>query len=437
MNEWLRHEVGDLINEGRLFIGDGYRAKNSELTPTGLPFARVGNINNGFHFDQADHFPVEDLGKVRDKVSRPGDVVFTSKGTVGRFAFVHPETTRFVYSPQLCYWRSLDHNLIDPRFLFYWMSGREFFVQFKGVASQTDMAEYVSLNDQRHMHITLPSVSEQRAIAHILGALDNKIELNRQMNETLEAMARAIFQSWFVDSDPVRAKVEGRDTGLPKDIADLFPERFVDSELGEIPEGWEVVPFTDTVEVIGGGTPRTSVAEFWNGDIPWFSVADAPHDSDIWVVDTNKKITAAGVKNSSVRIFREGTTIISARGTVGRVALVSVPMTMNQSCYGLRGKPDQRGFYTYFATLKLVIELQQRTHGSVFDTITRDALRGVTVTLPPARIVNSFESLVAPIMEHIRGNILGSRTLAALRDTLVPKLISGELRLENAEQDEG
>src|SRR5256712_11209090 len=142
--EWQRREVSQLMGAGKLVIGDGYRAKNDELGSSGLPFARAGNINEGFLFDDADHFPEENLARVGNKVSQPGDVVFPSKGTVGRFAFVRPGTPRFVYSPQLCFWRSLDQEEIDPRFLYYWMFGREFFVQFKGVAGQTDMAEYVS-----------------------------------------------------------------------------------------------------------------------------------------------------------------------------------------------------------------------------------------------------------------------------------------------------
>jgi type I restriction enzyme S subunit len=130
-DEWPRHEVSQLMADGKLVIGDGYRAKNEELASIGLPFARAGNINDGFRFDDADHFPEESLARVGNKVSQAGDVVFTSKGTVGRFAFVHATTPRFVYSPQLCFWRSLDHKAIDPQFLYYWMFGREFFVQFK------------------------------------------------------------------------------------------------------------------------------------------------------------------------------------------------------------------------------------------------------------------------------------------------------------------
>ncbi|MCX8048288.1 MAG: restriction endonuclease subunit S [Methylohalobius sp.] len=284
------------------------------------------------------------------------------------------------------------------------------------------------------------TVTEQRAIAHILGTLDDKIELNRRMSETLEGMARALFKSWFVDFDPVRAKMEGRWQrgqtlpGLPVDTYDLWPDRLVPSEMGEIPEGWEVKSFADTVEIIGGGTPKTSVPEYWNGDIPWFSVVDAPATSDVWVLDTEKKITHAGIANSSTRILPVGTTIISARGTVGRLALVGVPMAMNQSCYGLLGKLGKRGFFNYFATRQLVSVLQQRTHGSVFDTITRDTLAGVQVSVPPVGVVEVFELGVGPFLERLRNAIAESRTLAALRDALLPKLISGQIRVKDAER---
>jgi type I restriction enzyme S subunit len=150
--EWKRHYVADLIAHGKLFIGDGYRAKNTELSLAGLPFARAGNIDSGFNFQGADNFPQENLSRVGNKVSRIGDVVFTSKGTVGRFAFVREDTPRFVYSPQLCFWRSLEQDSIHSRFLYYWMLGREFSQQYKSVAGQTDMAEYVSLVDQRRMY---------------------------------------------------------------------------------------------------------------------------------------------------------------------------------------------------------------------------------------------------------------------------------------------
>ncbi|HNZ20298.1 MAG TPA: restriction endonuclease subunit S, partial [Candidatus Hydrogenedentes bacterium] len=251
--------IAELIKSRVLAINDGYRAKNSELSHDGFPFARAQNINNGFHFDGADCFPLQDIHKVGVKVSQPGDVVFTSKGTVGRFAFVGDEVPRFVYSPQLCFWRVLDCDRLHARWLYYWMQSREFYLQFTGVAGQTDMAEYVSLRDQRCMHITIPPLAEQKAIAHILGTLDDKIEVNRRMNETLEGMARALFKSWFVDFDPVldnalaagnpipeefrdraaqraeaatSAASQGRPFGLPNPLAAQFPNAFHDSDLG-------------------------------------------------------------------------------------------------------------------------------------------------------------------------------------------------------------
>jgi type I restriction enzyme S subunit len=207
----------------------------------------------------------------------------------------------------------------------------------------------------------------------------------------------------------------------------------VDATQSALPKGWREVPFTETVEIIGGGTPKTSVAEYWGGDIPWFSVVDSPQGSDLFVIDTEKKITKAGVENSSTQILSVGTTIITARGTVGKIALVGVPMAMNQSCYGLRGKTGKKGFHTYFVTRALVSQLQQHAHGSVFDTITRDTLAGVQVALPPAAVVEQFEDTVSPLMERIRNNLHESRTLAALRDALLPKLLSGELRVPAAQ----
>ena len=273
--EWRRHGVRDLIAEGSLEINDGYRAKNEELATTGLPFARAGNVRNGFEFADADRFPESALARAGRKVSEPGDVVLTSKGTVGRLAFVRNDTPRFVYSPQLCFWRSRDHARIDPRFLYFWMSGHDFASQCRSVASQTDMADYVSLRDQRRMCVTLPPIREQRAIARVLGVLDDKIELSRRMNATLEAMARALFQSWFVDFDPVRAKMSGRDTGLPADVADLFPDRLVASEIGRSPEGWPVRPMTSLIEV----NPKRPLRR---GDIaPYLDMANMPRHGHV------------------------------------------------------------------------------------------------------------------------------------------------------------
>jgi type I restriction enzyme S subunit len=314
--EWRRHSVSTLIERGALIVSDGYRAKNDELASSGLPFARAGNINNGFQFDDADHFPECSLPRVGNKVSQPGDVVFTSKGTVGRVAFVRPDTPRFVYSPQLCFWRSVDKDLIDPRFLYFWMYSHEFFVQYKGVAGQTDMAEYVSLSDQRRMHITLPPLPEQRAIAHILGTLDDKIELNRRMSETLEQMARALFKAWFVDFEPVRAKMEGRWRrgeslpGLPAHLYDLFPDRLVDSELGEIPEGWGVGTVDEEFDLTMGQSPPGDTYNEIGDGVPFYQGS-----SDFGFRFPTRRMYCT----APTRLAKAGDTLVSVRASVGDI----------------------------------------------------------------------------------------------------------------------
>jgi type I restriction enzyme S subunit len=172
--------------------------------------------------------------------------------------------------------------------------------------------------------------------------------------------------------------------------------------------------------------------EYWNGEIPWFSVVDAPTITDVFVIDTQKHITELGLNNSSTKLLANGTTIISARGTVGRLALVGRQMAMNQSCYGLRGKADDV-YFTYFSTYRLFESLKQRSHGSVFDTITTETMKGVLVFYPDKAVVQAFETLFQPVMDRMQNNLEKAQTLATLRDTLLPRLISGQLRLPDAE----
>jgi type I restriction enzyme S subunit len=248
------------------------------------------------------------------------------------------------------------------------------------------------------------------------------------MNATLEAIARALFRSWFVDFDPVRAKADGRDPpGMDTTTAALFPAAFEDSPLGKVPRGWKVKGLDEIVVTLSGGTPKTSVAKYWNGNIPWFSVVDAPDASDIFVINTEKHITQAGIDNSAAKILPEGTTIISARGTVGKLALVGVPMAMNQSCYGVKATKGYSDFFVYFLLRSVITDFQQQTHGTVFDTITLQTFKTVDIVKPPPELTQIFEKHVQPFLYRIQKNLYHTRTLAALRDTLLPKLLSGEV----------
>jgi type I restriction enzyme S subunit len=425
--EWTLHQVGGLIEAGALVVGDGYRAKNEELSSAGLPFARAGNINDGFRFAEADYFPEDNIRRVGNKLSEPGDVVFTSKGTVGRFGFVRPDTPRFVYSPQLCFWRVLDHTLVDPRFLYFWMSGREFFLQFKGVAGQTDMAEYVSLTDQRRMHITLPPLPEQHAIAHILGTLDDKIELNRRINETLEAMARALFQSWFVDFDPVRAKAAGRDPGLPQPIADLFPDAFEQSELGEVPRGWRMRGLDEIARFLNGlalqkyppkdgrTLPVIKIAQLRAGNVEGADLASADLAPDYVVED--------------------GDVLFSWSGSLECVLWAGGRGALNQHLFRVTSTEYPKWLY-YLWIHHHLDDFRHTAAGkaTTMGHIQRYHLSDAKVVVPPPLLLRALDVMLGPLMEGLWRRRVQSRTLAALRDTLLPKLISGELRVQDAER---
>ena len=318
-------------------------------------------------------------------------------------------------------------NITDNDFAYYltqWEEVRKYAI---GQMTGTSGRQRVPVDSLDHLTVPLPPLPEQRAIAHILGTLDDKIELNRRMNQTLEAMARAIFQDWFVDFGPVRAKLDGREPYLPPDLWSLFPDRLVDSELGEIPEGWEVGVLDDAIEILSGGTPRTSMPEYWDGNIPWYTAKDAPDLSDVFVLSTERSITQAGVDNSSTKILPEGTTTITARGTVGRLACLGIPMAMNQTCYGIRGAEGYPGFFTYWNVRNTVSELQARTHGTIFDTITRETFKIAETLLVPTDLAQAFESVVNTPMKRILYNLNESRSLAAQRYALLPKLVSGEV----------
>lgn len=421
--------VADLISDGYLAIGDGYRAKNSELSDAGLPFARAGNINNGFHFDDADRFPEAHLERVGEKISRPGDVVFTSKGTVGRFGFVTSRTPQFVYSPQLCYWRSLDDQVIEPRFLYYWMHSAEFYTQVKGVSGQTDMALYVSLRDQRRMRITVPRVQQQRSIADVLGALDDKIELNRRMNETLEAMARALFKDWFVDFGPSRAAKAGEDVNFwPSRNA--FPVALDDRG---VPVGWRQYRLHELVERVKGSIKPSAdpATVFEHFSLPAFDAGQEPARDLGSAIKSNK----TPVPNGTILLSK-------LNPEIERVWLPGpssgTPRIASTEFLVFKPRPPVGRYFVYSLFKESLF--RQTLQGMVTGTskshqrVSPNAIADLMVVYGDERAFKAYEATAAPLLERTLVNRAEIQTLSALRDALLPKLVSGEITLKAAEK---
>jgi type I restriction enzyme S subunit len=273
----------------------------------------------------------------------------------------------------------------------------------------------------------------QHKFVETLGTLDEKIELNRRMNETLEATARALFKSWFVDFDPVRAKAEDRDPGLLKPFADLFPDSFVDSELGEIPKGWQVKSIGDLADVMGGTTPSTKESAYWDGGMhAWATPKDLSGLSVPVLLDTERRITDAGLSQIGSGLLQKGTVLLSSRAPIGYLAIAEVPVAINQGFIAMTPKTGTPNLFLLLWASVAHEEIVSRANGSTFLEISKANFRPIPVVTPSAYVMQKFEQLARPLYERVVESARESRTLAALRDTLLPKLISGELRVKDA-----
>jgi len=424
-SKWSKSTLGDLITLQR-----GFDLSKDKRTGGDIPVIASTGIA-GWHSNA--------------KVKAPG-VVIGRSGSIGGGQYIDKDfwplnTTLWVK----------DFKGNCEKFCYYLLKTIDFEVFNVGSGVPT-------LN-RNHIHpfpVSYPNVNEQKAIAHILGSLDDKIELNRQMNETLETMAQTLFKSWFVDFDSVidnalRAgnpipdtlaeRAQQRQALLDKgeqakhDISQDFPGEFeYTEELGWIPKGWEIKAIDSLVNLIGGGTPKTNIEEYWNGNIPWFSVVDAPSPENVFAIDTEKHITQEGLENSSAKVLPPWSTIISARVTVGKCAMTSQAMTSNQSCYGVIGREGIPEIFTYYCVLLKVSELQARGHGSVFNTITRDTFKTIKIPFSGSILIGKAEKIIRLYFEKILSNNIQSANLSNLRDTLLPKLLSGELRIPDADK---
>jgi type I restriction enzyme S subunit len=290
------------------------------------------------------------------------------------------------------------------------------------IPSTTRAAVYV-------LDLDVPPLDEQRAIAHILGTLDDKIELNRRMSETLEAMARALFKSWFVDFDPVRAKAEGRDPGLPKEIADLFPDSFEDSELGEIPRGWDVATLADLAIL----NPESWSKETRPPEIMYVDLSNTKWGR----IEAATPHAAGDAPSRAQRVLRPGDTIVgTVRPGNGSYALISDDdLTGSTGFAVLRPRAEQDVGFVYLAATAAanIGALQHLADGAAYPAVNPEVVAATLVARPDEKVADRFALTVHPLLAKLANNEQESRTLGDLRDALLPKLISGEMRLKDAE----
>ncbi|MHA7813115.1 MAG: restriction endonuclease subunit S [Phycisphaerales bacterium] len=408
-------------------------------TEDGVLVLRSPNIRDGRlnlsekSFTDEEHY----AQRSRRAEVKAGDLIITREAPMGEVCMI-PEGLRCCLGQRMVLLRP-DLKKVDGRFLLYALQSPQVQHQIGWSEGTGSTVSNLRIPHLKSLQIPHFEHDEQRAIARVLGALDDKIEQNRRTAAKLEELARATFHAWFVDFAPIHAKASGQTAhpGLPPAAFAALPTSFVESPVGPIPEGWTCEPLDALANIVGGGTPKRSNEVFWGNDVPWYSVKDAPDSGQAWVINTTESISQAGLDGSSARVLPEAATIISARGTVGRLALAGVPMAFNQSCYGLIETEKALPFTLYQALHLAVAELQRRTHGAVFDTITRQTFSGVELAWPPLSLVDAMESFLQPLYLSMRQHLQESHHLAALRDYLLPRLLSGAVRVRGSEQVEG
>ena len=338
------------------------------------------------------------------KVRGPG-VIIGRKGSLGTVFYSDGN-----YWPHDTTLWIKDFHGNHPRFAYY-------FLQTMGFERLDAGASNPSLN-RNHIHtipVLWPLLPVQQRIAGILSAYDELIENSQRRIRILEAMARALYREWFV-----HFRFPGHEH---------HPR--IASPLGEIPQGWEAIAFTEIADVLSGGTPKTSTPEYWDGEIPFFTPRDAP--DCFYVEDADKHVTELGLSKCASQLYPPDTVFITARGTVGKVALPSVPMAMNQSCYALRGKSGISQRFLFLMTLQQVEYLKTNTGGATFDTIVVDTFRRMQVAKPPHDLIAAFTRNVDAVFEQVNTLQCQVRTLRRSRDLLLPRLISGQIEVGAAD----
>lgn len=399
--EWNLSSIDNIKDDGKYAIAMGpfgSNIKSENYVDNGVPVIRGINLNY-FKYVGGDFvfLTEEKAATLKSSICKTGDLVFTHRGTIGQVCLIPcGKFDKYIIS-QSGMKLTVDKNKINNIFLLYFFKSKMGKNQILQYESQVGVPSISNpLSSLKMIEVPLPPLPEQKAIAGVLGSLDDKIDLLQRQNATLEAMAETLFRQWFIE---------------------------------EAQEDWEEYPLSSFIEIIGGGTPKTSEESYWNGDILWMSGGDIASSHKSFIFDTDKKISSEGLENSSAKLLPKFSTVITARGTVGKICLLGEQAAFSQTNYGILPRIAGTPFFTFLLMSDLLCYLKQSAYGSVFDTITRSTFEEIKFNCSTDNYIVNFENMISPFFQKIFSNCRQIRTLEKLRDTLLPKLMSGEVRV--------
>ena len=402
---WEKVKLGDIsanIQTGPF----GSQLHQHDYSEVGTPVVMPKDLIGGKISEQSIARVSQDhVQRLNRHIIQKGDILYSRRGDVGRCAIASDHETGWLCGTG-CLRVTTDTTIADSKFVFYQLQQPEV---VRWVEKHAVGATMLNLNTTilSNIPLLLPPIETQRRIADILSAYDDLIENNRRQIKLLEEAAQRLYKEWFVDL--------------------RFPGHEHTKIVDGVPEGWEVYPFSDKVDIMSGGTPKTDNPSYYNGTIPFYT----PKDSDglFFSFKTITNITEEGLNNCNSRLYPENTVVITARGTVGKTTLLAVPMAMNQSCYALKSDEIAAPYYLFFALNKEIASLKAMSNGGVFNTIIIKTFDSIHIALPSNSLITKFETLVSSVMEQIKVKTKENLALSEARDRLLPKLMSGEVEV--------
>ena len=418
-SEWKQYSLGDICEN--IFSGGTPSTKNTNYWNGSIPWLSSGETINNFINSTEKTITLDGVNNSSTKLAKKGDIVIASAGqgyTRGQTSFCNIDT----YINQSLIAIRTNNAKIHNKYLYYNLKGR--YDELRQLSDGHSIRGSLTTKIIKDLVIKLPSLEEQEKIANILSSLDDKIELNNEMNKTLEEMAQSIFKRWFVDFE------------FPNEDGQPYKSsggEMVESELGMIPKGWEYGVINDTCEKIySGGTPKTSEETYWNGELNWMSSGETRNN---FIIDTEKYITQQGADKSSTKLANRLNTVIASAGqgfTRGQTSLLLIDTYINQSLITLKPKYYYE-FFNYFNIKRRYDELRNISDShSIRGSLTTKMICKLGTILPSIEVLKEFCVIIEPIIIQIENNIRNSQNIEELRNQLLPKLMNGEIKFQKS-----
>ncbi|AYE53519.1 restriction endonuclease subunit S (plasmid) [Priestia megaterium NCT-2] len=402
----------------------GYVFKSKDFSTKGIPVIKVKSFSDDtVDMKSCDMLPIsffEDYSKYR---LEKGDILIATVGSwptnpnsvVGRVVRVPPVNKALLNQNIVKIFSNKEK--LDNTFLYYLLKTKDFKDYIISTAQGSANQASITLEAIKNYEFVLPPTHLQRKIIEVLQPIDEKIKNNLKIIENLELISQTLFKQWFIDFD------------FPNEQGHPYKSsggKMVESELGERPKGWDISLLSEDVNFLSGGTPKTKEESYWNGQIPFFTPKDVKNN--LYTTITEKYITELGLSKCNSKLYPKNTLFITARGTVGKVALANIPMAMNQSCFALQHKEDYQ-FYLYGVVNHLVREIILGANGAVFNAINLKDLNRLKYVKAPELLIKKYQELVSNIYEKMSTLEEEILNLQQLRDTLLPKLLTGEIQI--------